>query len=94
MVQVTYTDKRSFSISIPSELTEGKRRLTKEEIEILEKNQNTSDDPSWQNFYVDALRPLSYAIRRFPVLPFWESSGAQCLSTTISNSKKVSTIPN
>ena len=54
MVQVTYTDKRSFSISIPSELTEGKRRLTKEEIEILEKNQNTSDDPSWQNFYVDA----------------------------------------
>ena len=54
MVQVTYTDKRSFSISIPSELTEGKRRLTKEEIEILEKNQNISDDPSWQNFYVDA----------------------------------------
>ena len=52
MVQVTYTDKRSFSI--PSELTAGKRRLTKEEIEALEKNQNTSDDPLWQNFYVDA----------------------------------------
>ena len=52
MVQVTYTDKRSFSV--PSELTAGKRGLTKEEIEALEKNQNTSDDPSWQNFYVDA----------------------------------------
>ena len=54
MVQVTYTDKRSFSISVPSKLTAGKRRLTKEEIEVLEKNQNTSDDFSWQNFYVDA----------------------------------------
>ena len=53
MVQVTYTTKRSFSISVPSELTAGKRRLTKEEIEALEKNQNTSDDPLWQNFYVD-----------------------------------------
>ncbi|MGI0528345.1 DUF4954 family protein [Treponema socranskii] len=52
MVQVTYTDKRSFSV--PSELTAGKRGLTKEEIEALEKNQNTSDDPLWQNFYVDA----------------------------------------
>ncbi|WP_277055450.1 DUF4954 family protein [Treponema socranskii] len=52
MVQVTYTAKRSFSI--PSELTAGKRRLTKEEIEALEKNQNTSDDSLWQNFYVDA----------------------------------------
>ena len=54
MVQVTYTAKRSFSISVPSELTAGKRRLTKEEIEVLEKNQNTSDDFLWQNFYVDA----------------------------------------
>ena len=52
MVQVTYTAKRSFSISVPSELTAGKRRLTKEEIEALEKNQNTSDDPLWQNFFV------------------------------------------
>ena len=52
MVQVTYTDKRSFSV--PVELTAGKRRLTQEEIEALEKNHNTSDDPSWQNFYVDA----------------------------------------
>ncbi|MBC6720469.1 DUF4954 family protein [Treponema sp. Marseille-Q4130] len=52
MVQVTYTDKRSFSV--PSELTAGKRGLTKEEIEALEKNHNTSDDSSWQNFYVDA----------------------------------------
>ena len=52
MVQVTYTDKRSFSV--PSELTAGKRGLTKEEIEALEKNHNTSDDPLWQNFYVDA----------------------------------------
>ena len=52
MVQVTYTDKRSFSV--PVELTAGKRRLTQEEIEALEKNHNTSDDPSWQNFYVNA----------------------------------------
>ena len=54
MIQVTYTTKRSFLISVPSELTAGKRHLTQAEIEALEKNHNTSDDPSWQNFYVDA----------------------------------------
>ena len=52
MVQVTYTDKRP--LSVPPELTAGKRHLTQAEIDVLEKNQNTSDDPSWHNFYVDA----------------------------------------
>ena len=54
MVQVTHTNKCSLSVSVPSELTAGKRHLTQAEIEALEKNHNTSDDPSWQNFYVDA----------------------------------------
>ena len=39
---------------VPEELLKGKRHLTKAEIEILEKNQNYNDDPSWKNFYVDA----------------------------------------
>ena len=44
-------------VEIPQELTEllkRKRHLTKAEIEILEKNLNHNEDPSWENFYVDA----------------------------------------
>ena len=41
------------SEDIPSELLKGKRNLTAAEIEVLEKNLNHNDDPSWKNFYVD-----------------------------------------
>ena len=38
---------------VPAELLKNKRRLTPAEIEVLEKNQNHNDDPTWSNFYVD-----------------------------------------
>ena len=39
--------------NIPEELLKGKRHLTVAEIEVLEKNLNHNEDPSWDNFYVD-----------------------------------------
>ncbi len=39
---------------VSEELIKGKRHLTAEEIEILEKNLNHNEDPTWNNFYVDA----------------------------------------
>ena len=39
--------------NIPEELLKGKRHLTAAEIEVLEKNLNHNEDPSWDNFYVD-----------------------------------------
>ncbi len=41
------------SIVVPAELLKNKRHLTSAEIEILEKNLNHNDDPTWNNFYVD-----------------------------------------
>ena len=41
------------SQNVPEELLKGKRHLTSAEIEVLEKNLNHNDDPSWNNFYVD-----------------------------------------
>ena len=41
------------SQNIPEELLKGKRHLTAAEIEVLEKNLNHNDDPTWNNFYVD-----------------------------------------
>ncbi len=38
---------------VSAELLKGKRNLTAAEIEVLEKNLNHNDDPSWKNFYVD-----------------------------------------
>ena len=38
---------------VPAELIKGKRHLTAAEIEVLEKNLNHNDDPTWNNFYVD-----------------------------------------
>lgn len=52
MVKVDFASK-DFNIDVPEELLKGKRHLTKSEIEILEKNMNHNDDPSWDNFYVD-----------------------------------------
>ena len=53
MVKVEVLDKKPESVSIPQELLKGKRHLTKAEIELLEKNLNHNDDPTWNNFYVD-----------------------------------------
>lgn len=41
-------------LEIPEELLKGKRHLTDAEIEILEKNQNSNSDGSWENVYVSA----------------------------------------
>ena len=41
------------SQKIPEELLKGKRHLTSAEIEVLEKNLNHNDDPTWNTFYVD-----------------------------------------
>ena len=38
---------------VPAELLKGKRHLTAAEIEVLEKNLNHNEDPTWNNFYVD-----------------------------------------
>ncbi|MBP3710206.1 MAG: DUF4954 family protein [Treponema sp.] len=54
MVTVTYFDKARICADVPVELIKHKRHLTEAEIELLEKNLNSSDDASWQNVYVDA----------------------------------------
>ena len=41
------------SQKIPEELLKGKRHLTSAEIEVLVKNLNHNEDPSWNNFFVD-----------------------------------------
>ncbi len=41
------------TVVVPAELLKNKRHLTPAEIEVLEKNLNHNDDPSWSNFYVD-----------------------------------------
>lgn len=50
MNNVTYLEKNKKSIKIDQSLLAGKRRLTQEEIAVLEKNHNYCDD--WQNIYV------------------------------------------
>ena len=52
MVKIDFAAK-DVKVNVPEELLSGKRHLTKSEIEILEKNMNHNDDPSWDNFYVD-----------------------------------------
>ena len=47
-------NSNSIDCKIPEKELIGKRHLTPEEIQILEKNQNKNMDPTWQNFYVDA----------------------------------------
>ena len=52
MVKVQEFDEKQNAVAIPQELLKGKRHLRKDEIEILEKNLNHNDDPTWENFYV------------------------------------------
>ena len=40
---------------MPTELLQGKRRLTAQEIYVLIQNRNISSDPEWQNVYVSAV---------------------------------------
>jgi len=54
MVKVEYKTDETPKISIPKNFLTGKRHLTEEEIEILEKNMNHNEDKTWSNFYVDA----------------------------------------
>src|SRR5574344_1323695 len=54
MLKVTYIDRNNFQpVSAPAELLAGKRHLSLQEISILKEKLNVSDDPSWQNIYVD-----------------------------------------
>ena len=53
MVNVEEFVEKHDALAIPKELLKGKRHLNKNEIEILEKNLNHNDDPTWENFYVD-----------------------------------------
>ena len=52
MVKIDFAEKDA-QIEIPLDILAGKRHLTKSEIEILEKNMNHNQDPSWNNVYVD-----------------------------------------
>ena len=57
MVKLEILNDEVKKVELPQELNElvkTKRHLTKAEIEILEKNLNHNEDPSWSNFYVDA----------------------------------------
>ncbi|MBO4639339.1 MAG: DUF4954 family protein [Treponema sp.] len=53
MVKVEEFDEKELVVEIPQDLLKGKRHLRKDEIEILEKNLNHNDDPTWENFYVE-----------------------------------------
>ena len=53
MVKIETPAESKKSIKIPKELLVGKRHLTKDEIQILEKNMNHNEDETWKNFYVD-----------------------------------------
>ncbi|MCI5606808.1 MAG: DUF4954 family protein [Spirochaetia bacterium] len=52
-IMVKIEDYNCNEVEVPSEFIIGKRHLTASEILILEKNQNTNIDKSWNNFYVD-----------------------------------------
>lgn len=51
MVNVVTNNAKSV-VEIPEKLLIGKRHLTSDEIKILEKNQNTNSDGTWDNVYV------------------------------------------
>ena len=44
--------ERKCEDTVPLELLEGKRHLTAEEIEVLEKNLNHNTDKTWSNVFV------------------------------------------
>lgn len=55
MPNITFIEKENKIFKLPDDLgcmVEGKRHLTPQEIEILEKNQNTSEFSSWENVFV------------------------------------------
>ena len=54
MVKVELQSDIDSKYTLSPELLKGKRHLTRDEIEILEKNNNHNTDSSWNDFYVDA----------------------------------------
>ncbi|MBQ9238920.1 MAG: DUF4954 family protein [Treponema sp.] len=62
MVQLTVLDSAAEQ-SIPQEPPAGTRRLTADEIAVLEKNGNTSSDRRWQNVFVCAV-PQSFDVHQ------------------------------
>ena len=85
MVKIEYPDLSS-PVEIPVELLEGKRPLTYNEIQILEKNLNHNSDPSWKNFFVDE--------EGFdPSLLFWENWSSVPFTITTLFWNVVSVVP-
>lgn len=54
MPSLTFFNPKETNIEVPKELLKGKRHLTPAEISVLDDNLNSSEDPSWQNVFVDA----------------------------------------
>ena len=54
MVKLTVLDRETEPVVFPNGVTEGKRHLTQEEIDILENNLNSSDYKDWSNVLVSA----------------------------------------
>mgnify|MGYP004448225967 CR=1 FL=1 len=52
MTTLTFIDKSQRKFEAPKDVLEGKRHLTKDEIETLEKQLNRNTDSSWENFWV------------------------------------------
>ena len=52
MARITFIEKDKKVFNVPSDLVINKRHLSTQEIEILEKNQNTSEFSSWENVFV------------------------------------------
>ena len=54
MAEVTIKKNNSSTVLPPSDLIQGKRQLTDEEIAVLKANRNRNADESWQNIWVPA----------------------------------------
>ncbi|MBR4464474.1 MAG: DUF4954 family protein [Treponema sp.] len=54
MAEVTIKKNNSSTVLPPSDLIQGKRQLTDEEIAVLKANRNRNADESWQNIWVSA----------------------------------------
>src|SRR5574344_2191953 len=52
MINLTYLDEKKTPVIFPKELTAGKRSLRPDEIELLEKNLNSSEYKDWSNVLV------------------------------------------
>lgn len=53
MPVLTFINKSDIHIDVPEQFLDGKRHLTPAEISALVDNLNSSEDPTWENVYVD-----------------------------------------